>query len=38
MTALLDAVGHAINETGLRLAKMVEIDRPGLVTVKAQIK
>ena len=31
MTALLDAVGRAINETGERLAKMAEQDRPGLV-------
>jgi Mg-chelatase subunit ChlD len=31
MTALLDAVGRAINETGERLAKMDENDRPGLV-------
>jgi len=31
MTALLDAVGKAINETGERLAKMNEDDRPGLV-------
>ena len=31
MTALLDAVGKAINETGERLAKMDEGDRPGLV-------
>ena len=31
MTALLDAVGRAINETGERLAKMDETDRPGLV-------
>jgi uncharacterized protein YegL len=30
-TALLDAVGRAINETGERLAKMAEADRPGLV-------
>ncbi len=30
-TALLDAVGRAINETGERLAKMPEADRPGLV-------
>ena len=30
-TALLDAVGRAINETGERLAKMAERDRPGLV-------
>jgi uncharacterized protein YegL len=31
MTALLDAVGRAMNETGERLAKMDEGDRPGLV-------
>ena len=31
MTALLDAVGRAITETGERLAKMAEEDRPGLV-------
>jgi von Willebrand factor type A domain-containing protein len=31
MTALLDAVGRAINETGERLAKMAEQDRPSLV-------
>ena len=31
MTALLDAVGRAINETGERLAKMDDRDRPGLV-------
>lgn len=31
MTALLDAVGRAITETGERLAKMTESDRPGLV-------
>lgn len=30
-TALLDAVGRAINETGERLAKMAEQERPGLV-------
>ncbi|MCO6458078.1 MAG: VWA domain-containing protein [Pirellulaceae bacterium] len=30
-TALLDAVGRAINETGQRLAGMNEADRPGLV-------
>lgn len=30
-TALLDAVGRAINETGERLSKMSEADRPGLV-------
>lgn len=31
MTALLDAVGRAINETGVRLSAMNENDRPGLV-------
>ena len=31
MTALLDAVGRAINETGIRLGKMKKADRPGLV-------
>lgn len=31
MTALLDAIGRAINETGERLAKIDEHDRPGLV-------
>lgn len=31
MTALLDAVGRAINETGGRLAAMPEEQRPGLV-------
>lgn len=31
MTALLDAVGKAINETGERLSKLDENDRPGLV-------
>ncbi len=31
MTALLDAVGRGINETGERLAKLNEQDRPGLV-------
>lgn len=30
-TALLDAVGRAINETGERLANMPEANRPGLV-------
>lgn len=30
-TALLDAIGRAINETGERLAKMPETERPGLV-------
>lgn len=30
-TALLDAVGRAINETGARLAAMEETQRPGLV-------
>ncbi len=32
-TALLDAMGRAINETGERLAKLAEADRPGLVIV-----
>ena len=32
-TALLDAVGRAINESGERLAKMAEADRPGLVVI-----
>ncbi len=31
MTALYDALGRAINETGARLAAMNEDDRPGLV-------
>ena len=31
MTALLDAVGRAINETGIRLSELEEADRPGLV-------
>ena len=31
MTALLDAVGRAINETGERLSKMPDQDRPSLV-------
>ena len=31
LTALLDAVGRAINETGSRLAAMPEEQRPGLV-------
>jgi hypothetical protein len=31
-TALLDAVGRAINETGKRLSDMEEGQRPGLVT------
>jgi len=31
MTALLDAVGRAMNETGERLSAMNESDRPGLV-------
>ncbi len=31
MTALLDAVGRSINETGIRLKGMKEADRPGLV-------
>ncbi|MGW8268116.1 MAG: vWA domain-containing protein [Longimicrobiales bacterium] len=30
-TALLDAVGRAINETGQRLSAMDDADRPGLV-------
>lgn len=30
-TALLDAIGRAINETGNRLSAMAESDRPGLV-------
>lgn len=30
-TALLDAVGRAVNETGARLAAMPESSRPGLV-------
>ena len=30
-TALLDAVGRAINETGERIAKLDEANRPGLV-------
>ncbi len=30
-TALLDAIGRAINETGARLAALPEADRPGLV-------
>lgn len=30
-TALLDAIGRAINETGARIAAMDESDRPGLV-------
>lgn len=30
-TALLDAVGRGINETGARLAKLPEAKRPGLV-------
>lgn len=32
-TALLDAVGRTINETGARLASMSEDDRPGLVII-----
>jgi Mg-chelatase subunit ChlD len=32
-TALLDAVGRAINETGERLARLDEADRPGLVVM-----
>lgn len=31
MTALLDAIGRAINETGVRLSAMDENSRPGLV-------
>ncbi len=31
MTALLDATGRAINETGARLSEINEADRPGLV-------
>ncbi|MFN9236097.1 MAG: VWA domain-containing protein, partial [Planctomyces sp.] len=31
-TALLDAVGRCIDETGVRLAEMPESERPGLVT------
>src|SRR4051812_13792867 len=30
-TALLDAVGRAINETGARLTRLPAADRPGLV-------
>ncbi len=33
MTALNDAIGKAINETGARLAALPESERPGLVTV-----
>lgn len=33
MTALLDAVGRAINETGERLSRFDEVQRPGLVIV-----
>lgn len=32
-TALLDAVGRAMNETGHRLSLMSEQDRPGLVVI-----
>lgn len=32
-TALLDAIGRAINETGDRLSKMSEPDRPALVVI-----
>lgn len=31
MTALLDALGRAINETGARLSAIAEAERPGLV-------
>ncbi|MCA9271003.1 MAG: VWA domain-containing protein, partial [Planctomycetales bacterium] len=31
MTALLDAMGRAVVETGQRLARLPECDRPGLV-------
>jgi hypothetical protein len=34
MTALLDAVGRAINETGIRLSGLKEADGPGLVLLK----
>lgn len=33
MTALLDAVGMAIDDTGKRLSNMKEEDRPGLVVI-----
>ncbi len=33
MTALLDAIGRAINETGERLSAMPEQERPGLVVM-----
>jgi uncharacterized protein YegL len=33
MTALLDAIGRAINETGERLKVLAEADRPGLVVI-----
>ncbi|KKN83547.1 hypothetical protein LCGC14_0297860 [marine sediment metagenome] len=33
MTALLDAVGRAINETGERLGRMDDESRPGLVVI-----
>ncbi len=33
MTALLDAVGKAINETGERLSTLSENDRPGLIII-----
>jgi Mg-chelatase subunit ChlD len=33
MTALLDAVGRAVSETGARLAALEEEDRPGVVMV-----
>jgi hypothetical protein len=32
-TALLDAIGRSVNETGESLASMPESERPGLVTV-----
>jgi hypothetical protein len=35
-TALLDAVGHTIDETGKRLAAMDEKDRPGTVVIAIQ--
>lgn len=33
MTALLDAVGKAVTETGIRLEKVPESERPGLVII-----